>query len=187
MPPQLEESRSARTCSFLDASPLPSSAPSCVYPDMRGALLVLALVLLTACPGGTPDPEQTTVDGRTVFLVQEARCFLGDCVASFFVNRVNYTPSCASLPAWLRNEARAGETYAVADPDVDAAPPFPYERATSLRGISPRWMLGVHTQDLCRQGPRWVIAFDQSVPEFDRAVCAAGRPRLASWLGVECP
>jgi hypothetical protein len=31
------------------------------------------------------------------------------------------------------------------------------------------------------------IAFDQSVPEFDRAVCAAGRPRLASWLSVECP
>jgi hypothetical protein len=154
---------------------------------VRRALLVLVVVLLAACPGGTPDPEQTTVDGRSVFLIQEAHCFLGDCVASFFVNRVNYWPSCASLPAWLRNEARAGETYAVADPDVDAAPPFPYERATSLRGISPRWVLGVHTQDLCRQGPRWVIAFDQSVPEFDRAVCAAGRPRLASWLSVECP
>ena len=152
---------------------------------MRGVLLVLGLVLLAACPGGTPDPEQTTVDGRSVFLIQEAHCFLGDCVASFFVNRVNYTPSCGSPPAWLRNEARAGGTYAVADPD--ATQPLPYERATSLHRISPRWVLGVHTQDFCRRGPRWVIAFDGYAPEFDRAVCAAGRPRLASWLGVECP
>jgi hypothetical protein len=119
-----------------------------------------------------------------VFLIQEAHCFLGDCVAGFFVNRVPYTPSRGSLPAWLRNEARAGETCAVADPD--AAPPLPYERATSLREISPRWVLGAHTQDFCRRGPRWVIAFDQFAPEFDRAVCAAGRPRLAWWLSVEC-
>ena len=146
---------------------------------------MLALVLLAACPGGTPDPEQTTVDGRSVSLIQEAHCFLGDCVASFFANRVNYWPSCASLPPWLRSEARAGETYAVADPDAE--PPLPYERATSLRGISPRWVLGVHTHDLCRRGPRWVIAFDDSGPEFDRAVCAAGRSLLASWLSVECP
>jgi hypothetical protein len=98
---------------------------------------------------------------------------------------VNYRPSCGALPAWLRNEARAGETYAVAGPDAE--PPLPYERAMSLSGISPRWVLGVHTQDFCRRGPRWVIAFDDSGPEFDRAVCAAGRPRLASWLSVECP
>lgn len=146
---------------------------------------MLALVLLAACPGGTPDPEQTTVDGRSVFLIQEAPCFLGDCVASFFVNRVNYKPSCGKLPAWLRDEARAGETYAVADPDAE--PPLPYERATSLRGISPRWVLGVHTRNLCRMGPRWAIAFEDYLPEFDRAVCAADRPRLASWLSVECP
>jgi hypothetical protein len=145
---------------------------------------MLALVLLAACPSGTPDPEQTTVDGRSVFLIQEAHCFLGDCVASFFINRVNYRPSCGALPAWLRNEARAGETYAVADPAAE--PPLPYERATSLPGISPRWVLGVHTQDFCRRGPRWVIGFDDSGPEFDRAVCAAGRPELASWLSVEC-
>jgi hypothetical protein len=154
-------------------------------PGKNRTPLVLIVVLLAARPGGTPDPEQTTIDGRAVFLIQEAHCFLGDCVASSFVNHVNYWPSCASLPAWLRDEARARETYAVADPDV--APPLPYEGATSLRGISPRWVLGVHTQDLCRQRPRWVIAFDQSVPEFDRAVCAAGRPRLASWLSVQCP
>ena len=112
---------------------------------------MLAFVLLAACPGGTPDPEQTTVDGRSVSLIQEAHCFLGDCVASFFINRVNYRPICGALPAWLRNEARAGETYAVDDPDVE--PPLPYERATSLSGISTRWVLGVHTQDLCRRGP----------------------------------
>jgi hypothetical protein len=47
---------------------------------------MLAAVLLAACPGGTPDPEQTTIDGRSVFLIQEAHCFLGDCVASFFAN-----------------------------------------------------------------------------------------------------
>lgn len=143
---------------------------------------MLGVVALTACPGGTPDPARTMVDGRSVFVIQEARCFLGDCAASFFVNRVNYTPSCGKLPAWLRDEARAGETYAVAD--VDATPPLPYERATVLRGISPRWVLGVHTIDLCRRGPRWTIAFDASAPGFDDAVCTVGRPRLASWLGV---
>jgi hypothetical protein len=31
---------------------------------VRGALLVLVVVLLAACPGGTPDPEQTTVDAQ---------------------------------------------------------------------------------------------------------------------------
>jgi hypothetical protein len=95
---------------------------------------MLAAVLLAACPGGTPDPEQMTVGGRSVFLIQEAHCFLGDCVASFFVNRVNYTPSCGSLPAWLRNEARVGETYAVADPD--SAPPLPYERDVAARDLA---------------------------------------------------
>jgi hypothetical protein len=55
---------------------------------VRGALLVLAVALLAACPGGSADLEHTMVDGRSVFLIQKAHFFLGDCAASFFVNRV---------------------------------------------------------------------------------------------------
>jgi hypothetical protein len=54
----LERALSTRTC-------------SCVYRGVRGALLVLAVALLAACPGGSPDSEHTMVDGRSVFLIQK--------------------------------------------------------------------------------------------------------------------
>jgi len=143
---------------------------------------ILALLLVTACPR-VPRPERTIVDGREVFLIQEARCGIGDCIASFYINRIEYFPTCGRLPTVLREAVAHGTLFAVADPDVYAWR-LPERRATVVPGVEPRWLVGVRIVGACGAHPRWSAAWPLG-PEAETAICNS-RPDIGKALDFEC-
>jgi hypothetical protein len=145
---------------------------------------VLALLLVAACVR-VPRPEQTIVDGRDVFLIQEAPCF-GDCPASFYINRIEYSsPTCGRLPGALREEVSRGTLFAVADPDVYAWR-LPERRATVVSGVEPRWLVGVRIVGRCGGKPRWSVAWPLPLgPDAETAICTS-RPDIGKVLDFGC-
>jgi len=150
---------------------------------VRYVASVLALLLVTACPR-VPRPERTIVDGREVFLIQEAHCGIGDCPHSFYINRIEYIPTCGRLPDALRREISGGTLFAVADPDADGW--LPERRATVVPGVVPRWLVGVRIlgPNTCGYKPRWSVAWPLGA-EAETAICSS-RPDIGKVLGFGC-
>lgn len=143
---------------------------------------VLALVLLTACPR-VPRPERTIVDGREVFLIQEAHCGIGDCLRSFYINRIEYFPTCGRLPDAFREEISGGTLFAVADPEVFGWR-LPERRATLVSGVEPRWLVGVRDVGGCAAKPRWIVALPLGA-EAETSICSS-RPDIGKVLDFGC-
>jgi hypothetical protein len=121
------------------------------------------------------------VDGREVFLIQEAHGGIGDRPHSFYINRIEYFPTCGRLPVALRREISGGSLFAVADPDV-----FPERRATVVPGVEPRWLVGVRTlgPNNCGYEPRWSVAWPLGA-DAETAICSS-RPDIGKVLGFGC-
>jgi hypothetical protein len=153
----------------------------CILDSVRYMTGVLALLLATACTP-VPRPEQTIVDGREVFLIQEAPC-LFDCIASFYINRIQYMPTCGRLPRSLREEFSRGTLFAVADPDVYAWR-LPERRATVVPGVEPRWLVGVRMVGACGGHSHWSLASPLG-PQTETVVCNS-RPDIGRALDFSC-
>lgn len=126
-------------------------------------------------------PERTIVDGREGFLIQEAHGGIGDRPHSFYINRIEYFPTCGRLPDALRREISGGTLFAVADPDV-----FPERRATVVPGVEPRWLVGVRIlgPNNCGYEPRWSVAWPLGA-EAETVICSA-RQDIGKVLGFGC-
>jgi hypothetical protein len=149
---------------------------------VRYVACVLALLFGTACPR-VPRPERTIVDGREVFLIQEAHCGIGDCEHGFYINRIEYFPTCGRLPDALRREISGGTLFAVADPD---ASDLPERRATVVPGVEPRWLVGVRIlgPNNCGYRPRWSVAWPLGA-EAETAICSS-RSNIGKVLDFGC-
>jgi hypothetical protein len=123
------------------------------------------------------------VDGREVFLIQEAHCGIGDCEHGFYINRIEYFPTCGRLPDALRREISGGTLFAVADPD---ASDLPERRATVVPGVEPRWLVGVRVlgPNNCGYRPRWSVAWPLGA-EAETAICSS-RSDIGKVLDFGC-